>query len=82
MAERHDEGRFFVAVLGQFKRGKSTLLNALAGTQLLAVGVAPVTPVVTIVRYGARAVERVRMRDGDWQPIDIAQLGEYAHFCA
>jgi predicted GTPase len=31
---RIEEGRLRVAVLGQFKRGKSTLLNALLGTPL------------------------------------------------
>jgi ribosome biogenesis GTPase A len=31
IAERVSEGRFYVACVGQFKRGKSTLLNALIG---------------------------------------------------
>lgn len=31
LADRYSEGRFHPAVLGQFKRGKSTLLNALTG---------------------------------------------------
>jgi hypothetical protein len=31
LADRYSEGRFHLAVLGQFKRGKSTLLNALTG---------------------------------------------------
>ena len=31
IAERISEGRFYVACIGQFKRGKSTLLNALIG---------------------------------------------------
>ena len=77
VAERLEEGRFFVAVLGQFKRGKSTLINALAGAPLLPVGVAPVTSVVTVVRHGTRPAARVRLADGDWQPIDIDQLGDY-----
>jgi ribosome biogenesis GTPase A len=32
IAERISEGRFYVACIGQFKRGKSTLLNALIGS--------------------------------------------------
>ncbi len=31
VAERVAEGRFYVACVGQFKRGKSTLINALIG---------------------------------------------------
>jgi hypothetical protein len=31
LASRVSEGRFYVACVGQFRRGKSTLLNALVG---------------------------------------------------
>lgn len=31
LAERISEGRFYVACIGQFKRGKSSILNALVG---------------------------------------------------
>jgi ribosome biogenesis GTPase A len=36
LAGRLAEGRFFVACVGLFKRGKSTLINALVGRQALA----------------------------------------------
>lgn len=39
--ERLAEGRFYVACVGQFKRGKSTLINALVGQAVLPAGVAP-----------------------------------------
>lgn len=39
LLERLREGRFHLAVLGQFKRGKSTLLNALVGEPILPVSV-------------------------------------------
>jgi len=32
VAERVSEGRFYVACIGQFKRGKSSVLNALVAT--------------------------------------------------
>jgi hypothetical protein len=35
LATRVEEGRFHVACVGQFKRGKSTLLNAIIGAPLL-----------------------------------------------
>ncbi|HTZ61785.1 MAG TPA: dynamin family protein [Thermoplasmata archaeon] len=41
-----------VAVLGQFKRGKSTLLNALIGAEVLPTGILPLTSVATEVRDG------------------------------
>ena len=39
IAERVKEGRFYVACIGQFKRGKSTLINALIGEAILPTGI-------------------------------------------
>jgi hypothetical protein len=76
-AERIAGGRFHVACVGQFKRGKSTLLNALIGESLLPTGVVPVTSVVTIVRYGAARSARVRLAAGRWEPIPLESLAAY-----
>jgi len=53
-------GRFQLAVIGQFSRGKTTLMNALLGGAYLPTGALPMTSVVTTVRYGARARALVR----------------------
>lgn len=47
-----DEGLFTIMVLGTFKNGKSTLLNAMLGTKELPVGAAPTTGVITLLVYG------------------------------
>jgi ribosome biogenesis GTPase A len=44
--------RFDVVVLGGFKRGKSTLINAMVGSNILPTGVVPLTSVITKLRYG------------------------------
>ncbi len=77
IAERIAGGRFYVACVGQFKRGKSTLLNALIGEPLLPTGVVPVTSVVTIVRYGAERSARVRFATGTWESIALESLSAY-----
>jgi GTP-binding protein EngB required for normal cell division len=77
LADRVSEGRFYVAVVGQFKRGKSTLINALAGDTLLPTGVVPVTAVVTVVRHGPERAVRIRTADGAWRDIALEQLREY-----
>lgn len=61
---RLEEGRFRLAVLGQFKRGKSSLLNALLGEDLLPTGILPVTGIPTVLRYGPRREVRVSLLDG------------------
>ncbi|MGB8871216.1 MAG: dynamin family protein [Rhodomicrobium sp.] len=64
LQERLDEGLLRVAVLGQFKRGKSTLLNALLGTPLLPAGVVPITAIPTFIREGAEPKARISFGDG------------------
>ena len=46
--------RFNLVVLGEFKRGKSTLINALLGRNVLPTGVIPLTSVVTTISAGER----------------------------
>ena len=46
------EDRFTLAVLGQFKRGKSSLMNAMLGRELLPTGVLPLTSAITVLCYG------------------------------
>lgn len=64
LCNRFSEGRFHLAVLGQFKRGKSTLLNALTGEAILPVGVVPLTAAPTFLQYGETAKISVRYQGG------------------
>lgn len=75
--QRIAEGCFYVACVGQYKRGKSTLLNALVGRPVLPVGVTPVTSVVTVMRYGERESARVRFAGGGWREITPGLLAAY-----
>jgi GTP-binding protein EngB required for normal cell division len=77
LAARVSEGRFYVACVGQFKRGKSTLLNALVGHAVVPTGYVPVTAVPTVIRFGGELRARVRMRDGSWQEVATPDLKEY-----
>jgi GTP-binding protein EngB required for normal cell division len=77
LAERVRDGLFYVACVGQFKRGKSTLLNALVGTPVLPVGVVPVTAVVTVIRHGERPAARVRSASDGWREIATTDLASY-----
>ena len=53
-SENLKNGVFRLLVLGDLKRGKSTLLNALLGEKLLPSDVNPCTAVLTILRYGTQ----------------------------
>ncbi len=48
----NEENQLDLVVLGQFKAGKSSLLNSLIGRKLLPVGVLPVTAIITRMAFG------------------------------
>ena len=77
LADRISEGRFYVACIVQFKRGKSTLINALIGDPVLPVGFIPVTAVPTVIRFGDQLRARIQGRDGSWREIAVADLKQY-----
>jgi ribosome biogenesis GTPase A len=56
---RYDSGIFRLAVIGQFKRGKSTLLNALLGDNLLPTDILPVTAIPTYIYASGQRCGRV-----------------------
>jgi ATPase subunit of ABC transporter with duplicated ATPase domains len=57
------QGVFRLLVLGDMKRGKSTLLNAIIGEKILPTGVNPCTAVLTIVRYGENKQVTIHFND-------------------
>jgi GTP-binding protein EngB required for normal cell division len=74
------EDRFTLAVLGQFKRGKSSLMNAIIGRELLPVGVLPLTSAITILRYGPQERLLIRRENMSLPPPEefpVQQLAEF-----
>ncbi len=65
LRDRLIAGQFRLAVLGQFKRGKSTLLNALLGDQLLPTDILPVTAIPTFIGSGEKITVQVTFAGDD-----------------
>lgn len=77
LKERLEANTFNLVVLGQFKRGKTCLINALLGTDILPVGVVPLTSIVTILIYGETIGVRVYFNDGKIREIEPESIREY-----
>ena len=74
LRERLAAARLRVLVAGEAKRGKSTLINALLGREVLPVGVTPLTSVATAVRFGTTTRVEVRFADGHEEKQPLAAL--------
>ena len=66
-----------VVVLGNFKAGKSSFLNNLAGANILPVGVLPLTAIITRLRYGESVKASVQFQDGASRQVAIADVENY-----
>jgi GTP-binding protein EngB required for normal cell division len=77
LRQKFTDMTFNLVVAGQFKRGKSSVLNALLGGAVLPVGVVPLTSIVTVVRFGHKPSAHVELEDGREQIIAIDALDGY-----
>jgi len=71
LRERLATDRFQLAVLGQFKRGKSTVLNALLGKSVLPTGVVPVTAIATFLEPATTSSIRVTYGSGKFENCEV-----------
>ena len=53
----------YLVVIGQFKRGKSTLINALIGNDLLPTAVLPLTSIITMIKFGEQQKVKIIFED-------------------
>ena len=68
---------FNLVILGQFKRGKTTLINSLIGKEILPSSVVPLTSMVTILRFGEELRCNIFMEDGSEKNVRIEELSDY-----
>lgn len=72
------EDRFTLAVLGEFKRGKSSLMNAIIGKEILPTGVLPLTSAITVLKYGAKERLLIDREGGLYSSeVPIGELSDY-----
>ncbi len=74
LASRLAENNLEVALFGRVNSGKSSLLNTLLGTDVLPVGVNPITAVPTKLRYGAELGATVAFGSGRGEKVAIEEF--------
>jgi small GTP-binding protein len=64
LSSKLKDNNFVITVLGEFNRGKSSLINSLLGSSVLPMGVTPTTATINIVTYSETAYATVNFIDG------------------
>jgi len=76
LTEKIENNIFNLVVLGQFKRGKTSLINALLGSEILPTAIVPLTSIATILKYGETFNIKVYFNDGrviETEPTSLTQ---------
>ena len=76
IAEQARSNAASAVVLGQFKRGKSSLINTLIGEELLPTGRLPLTGVMTRIAFGDRGAVAHHL-DGHTERVELSKLAEF-----
>ena len=72
------EDQFNVVVVGRFSRGKTSLMNAVLGSDQLPTGIVPLTSVITKVRYGTRERVLIEYESGGLRTgVPLSELRKY-----
>ena len=74
IGKRAEDETFRVLFVGEYSRGKSTLINALVERSVLKTSAVPVST-QNVVRYGESAAAKVQ-RDGEHFPVSVESLSE------
>jgi GTPase Era involved in 16S rRNA processing len=77
LREKIETNIFNLVVVGQFKRGKTMLINALLGANILPVAVVPLTSIVTILKFGVALGVQVLFNDGGIIEPEPERLAEF-----
>lgn len=80
LAEKLQKKDVTIAVIGQFKRGKTTMVNSILGRKLLPVGIVPITAAVTRIEYAEGSegdTARVYFLNGLSEDVPADTLHEY-----
>nr|VFJ94191.1 MAG: Dynamin family protein [Candidatus Kentron sp. LFY] len=75
--ERVEKDKFTVGVVGEFKRGKSTFINALLGSSILPADVLPTTATLNRISYDLNPHVVLQFKNGEKKDVPFDKLEAY-----
>lgn len=77
MATRIKSHVFSVGIMGEFKRGKSTVINALLGEEIAPADVVPASATLNRITYGMKPRATVLYKDGHHEEVPVNKIADY-----
>lgn len=77
LIDKLENNAMTVSIIGQFKRGKSSMSNAILEDTILPVGIVPITSAVTKVVYSEKKSAHVHFKNGAVEEVGFDELSRY-----
>lgn len=77
LSDRLKKHIFSVGIMGEFKRGKSTVINALLGQKIVPANVIPCSATLNYIKWDANKRAEVHFKDGRTVNIEVEELENY-----
>lgn len=68
---------FSVGIMGEFKRGKSTVINALLGEEIAPADVVPASATLNRITYGLNPKATIVYKDGHREVVPVNKIADY-----
>lgn len=68
---------FSVGIMGEFKRGKSTVINALLGQKIVPADIQPCSATLNYIRWDSEKRAEIHFKDGTTTSVDVEDLSKY-----
>lgn len=68
---------FSVGIMGEFRRGKSTVINALLGQEIVPSDIVPTSATLNYVRWDTQKRAEIKFKDGTVKAISVDELPKY-----
>ncbi len=68
---------FSVGIMGEFRRGKSTVINALLGQQIVPSDIVPCSATLNYIRWDTEQRALIHFKNGDIQQVPVEELSHY-----
>jgi len=77
LSEKITGEKFYLVMLGLFKRGKSSLINALLGDKIVPTGVIPLTAIITLIEFSSEKYAEIFFIDSESIKVGIDEVNRY-----
>ena len=77
VSEKLQNHIFSVGIMGEFRKGKSTIINALLGQEIVPSDIVPTSATLNYVRWDANKHAEIRFKNGSKKEVPVDELAGY-----